>query len=104
MQKCGGKEDLHPHGGTKIGRKCAHCGLFRVSAFVGWFSHVKLGAVSALGLLWTIVEGIPYKFAMTATAKGVSAHTWSLWVRSVGEVLAESNERARLREAGAMVA
>ena len=48
-----------------------------------------------MGLVWSIVEGHPYKFAKAGAAKGVSAQTWSLWVRSIGEVLAEANERSR---------
>ena len=47
------------------------------------------------GLLWSIVSGVPFKFAKFDAARGVSGACWSRWVRSVGEVIAEANERVR---------
>ena len=79
----------------RLGRECNKCALWRDSLYTGWFSHVRLCLVSAMGLVWSIVEGHPYKFAKAGVAKGVSAQTWSLWFRSIGEVLAEANERSR---------
>ena len=56
--------------------------------------------VHAMGLLWSITPGIPRKHAQWGPAKGTSKKLWSSWVQSVGEVLAEQNERRR-REPGA---
>ena len=43
-------------------------------------------------------SGIPFKHAKNAAAKGVTKGCWSRWVRSIGDVLCEENEKRR-REA-----
>ena len=62
-KKCGGQQELF-RTKERLGRKYNQCTLLRDSPYTEWFSHVWLGPVSAMGLVWSIVEGHPYKSGM----------------------------------------
>ena len=56
-------------------------------------SRSNLSPVQAMGVVWSVVSGIPFKHAKNTAAKGVTKDCWSRWVRSIGEVLCEENEK-----------
>ena len=93
-KKCDGVVEVTCSSG-EFRKVCGECGSRGRGFYSGWFSRTKLVPVTAMGLLWSIVSGVPFKFAKFDAARGVSGACWSRWVRSVGEVIAGANERVR---------
>ena len=66
-----------------LGVRCVTC-LHTEGAMRGWFSGSKIGPVKALALVWSIVNGIPLRFARHGACPGTSSNVWARWVQSVG--------------------
>ena len=80
-RRCRACEDgevfLHDMGDSALGVRCATCLYTKRGAMRGWFSNSKVGPVKALALVWSIVDGIPLRFARLGACPGTSKEVWA---------------------------
>ena len=59
-------------GSGVAGVRCTTCLHERKGALRAWFSRSSLSPVQAMGVVWSVVSGIPFKHAKNGAAKGVT--------------------------------